>query len=70
MSIKIYKQKYGVTSSVAMATSKQCIVVPWKIENTYATITLQVLPNLLTLPSPSTLKTMPHSAFGTLPICI
>jgi hypothetical protein len=31
IAIKRNKQKYGVTSTVAMTTSKQYIVVPWKI---------------------------------------
>jgi hypothetical protein len=29
--IKRNKRKYGATSTVAMTTSKQCVVVPWKI---------------------------------------
>jgi hypothetical protein len=39
------KQKYRATSTIAMTTNKQCIVVLLKI---YATIKLQVLPSLLT----------------------
>jgi hypothetical protein len=31
IAIKRNKQKYGAISMVAMTTSKQCIVVPWKI---------------------------------------
>jgi hypothetical protein len=31
IAIKRNKQKYGAVSTVAMTTSKQCIVVPWKI---------------------------------------
>jgi hypothetical protein len=29
--IKKNKQKYGAISTVVMTTSKQCIIVPWKI---------------------------------------
>jgi hypothetical protein len=47
IAIKRNKRKYRVTSTVAMTTSKQCIVVH-TMENTYATIKLHVLPYLLT----------------------
>jgi hypothetical protein len=56
IAIKRNKQKYGATSTVVMTTSKQ-----W--ENTYETIKLQVLPNLLT--PVSTRKKVPHSIFET-----
>jgi hypothetical protein len=59
IAIKRYKRKYGATSTVAMVTSKQCIVV---YHGKYATIKLQVLPNLLT-PVSIQGKKVTHSIF-------
>jgi hypothetical protein len=60
IAIKRNKRKYGATSTVVMTTSKQYCCT---MENTYATIKLQVLPNLLT--PASTRKKVPHSIFET-----
>jgi hypothetical protein len=47
IAIKIYKQKYEATSSVAMATSKQCMLYHGK----YLCNRVQALSNLFTIPS-------------------
>jgi hypothetical protein len=61
IAIKIYKQKYGVTFSVAMATSKQCIVAPWKIPMQQSDC--KFCPIYLHLLQQG--KGMPHSIFET-----